>query len=138
MMVYAVKTPPGRTGAIGAANFKEGPAQCRITMEIEPITALEEYGAILRSDEKAAIGYRFNLSPNTGIVTLGNTNIKGVTGLNKIIKVDIILKDDIMDVSIDGRRCIVNRTPEWKGTSLWLYGKHGTVKFKSIKIYPLT
>ena len=90
------------------------------------------------SDEKAAIGYRFNLSPNTGIVTLGNTDIKGVTRLNKIIRIDIILKDDIMDVCIDGRRCIVNRTPEWKGTYLWLYGKHGIVKFKSIKIYPLT
>lgn len=124
-------------GGVGAAYISDVPAQCRITMEIEPATAMEEYGAILRSDEKAGIGYRFNLNPNTGIVNLGNTDIKAVSGLNKPIKVDIILKDDIIDVCIDGRRCIVNRTPEQKGAYMWLYGKHGTVRFKSVKIYPL-
>lgn len=126
------------SGAVGAANISEVPAKCRITMDIEPVTALEEYGVILRSDEKAAIGYRLNLNPNNGIVSLGNTDIKGVTGLSKTNRIDIILNDDIMDVCIDGRRCIVNRTPEQKGTYLWLYGKHGTIKFKSIKIYPLS
>ncbi|GAO45435.1 family 43 glycosylhydrolase [Flavihumibacter petaseus] len=125
-------------GAVGAASISDVPAQCRITMEVEPTTALEEFGLIVRSDDKAGTGYRFNINPNTGIVSLGNTDIKAVTGLDKPIKADIILRDDIIDVCIDGRRCIVNRTPEQKGNYLWFYGKHGTVTFRSVKIFPLT
>ena len=71
------------------------------------------------------------------MVRLGNTNIKAVDGLDKTIKDDIILNHDIIDVCIDNRRCIVNRTPEQKGGFLWFYAKHGHVKFKSIKISPL-
>lgn len=63
--------------------------------------------------------------------------IRAVAGLNKPIKVDIIVKDDIIDVSIDGKRCIVNRTPEQKGGFVWFYAKHGEVNFKSIKVSPL-
>jgi hypothetical protein len=47
------------------------------------------------------------------------------------------MKEDIIDLCIDGRRCIVNRTPEQKGSMLWFFAKHGTVKFKSVKVNPL-
>lgn len=67
-------------------------------LEIEPLSATEEYGLQLRSDDKASDGYRLNFSANTQIVSLGNTNIKAVNDLNKKIKVDIILYDDIIDV----------------------------------------
>lgn len=47
------------------------------------------------------------------------------------------MKDDIIDVSVDNRRCISNRLSEQKGSFLWLYAKHGNVQFKSIKVFPL-
>jgi hypothetical protein len=106
-------------------------------MEIETAGSVDEYGLYLRSREKAEAGYRLNFSPNNQTVSLGNTMIRAVSGLNKSIKLDIIVKDDIIDVSIDNKRCIVNRTPEQKGGFLWFYAKHGEVKFKSIKVSPL-
>ncbi len=91
----------------------------------------------MRSNERAAGGYKLNFLQNERIVTLGNTSINAVDGLNKNIKVDIIMKDDIIDVSVDNRRCISNRLSEQKGSFLWLYAKHGNVRFKSIKVSPI-
>jgi beta-fructofuranosidase len=122
---------------VGTARIDNIPAKCRITLEIAPQGTTEEYGLYLRSDDKAGIGYRLNFSANTQMVSLGNTSIKAVSGLNKTIRVDIILNDDIIDVCIDNRRCIVNRTPEQTGSVVWLYAKHGPVTFKSIKINPI-
>ena len=56
---------------------------------------------------------------------------------NEITGSGILSKDDIIDVCVDNRRCIVNRCPEQKGDQLWLYAKQGNVIFKSIKISEL-
>jgi len=130
----SVKAPNGT----GAAHATSMPLNCRITLEIETGTTVDEYGLYLRSNERAEAGYRLNFSPNNQTVSLGNTMIRAVGGLNKTIKVDIVLKDDIIDVCIANRRCIVNRTPEQKGGFLWLYAKHGEVTFRAIKVSPLT
>ncbi len=130
---FIINSPNGA----GAAHFENIPLQCRITMEIEPQGPNEEYGLYLRSDENASSGYRLNFSAINQTVSLGNTSIKAVSGLNNSIKVDMILKDNIIDVCVDTRRCIVNRTPEQKGSFLWLYAKHGKVTFKSIRVYPI-
>jgi beta-fructofuranosidase len=122
---------------VGSAHIENVPVNCRITAVLEPTTAIAEYGMYLRSDKNADRAYRLNFSPNEKSVWLGNTMIKGVEDLGKAVKVDIIMKDDIIDVSIDGKRCIVNRTPEQKGGYLWFYARHGSIKFKSIQISPL-
>jgi len=129
----SIKAPNG----VGVAHAEAIPLNSRIMLEIETIGSVDEYGLYLRSREKAEAGYRLNFSPNSQTVSLGNTMIRAVSGLNKTIKLDIIVKDDIIDVSIDNKRCIVNRTPEQKGSFLWFYAKHGEVKFKSIKVSPL-
>lgn len=125
------------SNGVGSAYFNNMPGNCRITLTIEPQTSTEEYGLYLQSNENASGGYRLNFNANEQIVSLGNTDIKAVQGLNKSITVDIILKEDIIDVCIDNRRCIVNRTPEQRGNFMWFYAKHGTVSFKSIKVSPL-
>ncbi len=122
---------------VGAAHCEAIPLNCRITMEIEPSGPNQEYGLYLRSNEKAQDGYRLNFSANNLTVSLGNTKIEGVKGLNKSIKLDIIIEDGIIDVNINNKRTIVNRTYEQKGTLLWFYAKHGKVNFKSIRVSPL-
>jgi len=125
------------TNGAGVAHIKHVPLKCRITMEIEPSGLFEEYGFYVRADETADKGYRINFSANNKIVSVGNTNIKAVQGLDKAIKIDLILNGDIIDLSIDNKRCIVNRAIEQQGGYFWFYAKHGNVKFKSIKIRPL-
>ncbi|MEJ7738637.1 MAG: family 43 glycosylhydrolase [Chitinophagaceae bacterium] len=130
---YLISAPNG----VGAGYFENIPVNCRITLEIEPLGNNEEYGLYVRSNVKATGGYKLNFSSNNRTVTLANTSIYAVDGLNNNINIDIIMKNDIIDVCIDNRRCIVNRLPEQKGSMLWLFAKHGYVKFKSIKISPL-
>lgn len=124
-------------GGVGAAHMENIPANCRITLEIEPTGINEEYGIYLKSDKHGESGYRLNFSANDKTVSLGNTTIYAVDGLTKAIKVDIVMKDGILDADIDHRRTVVNRTYEHNGDVLWLYAKHGNVNFRSIKISPL-
>lgn len=124
-------------GAIGTAHLEHLPINCRITMIIEPSGPDEEFGLILHSNEHAESGYRLNFSPSTGTVELGNTSISGVDGLYKPVKVDVVMKNGIIDVSVDDKRTIVYRTYEHRGDLLWLYTKHGKVNFKNIEIAPI-
>ena len=122
---------------LGAAHYKDVPVNARITLEVEPQGDNEEYGLYLRADERAANGYKLRFSANERTVSLGNTRIESVEGLAKNTLIDIIMQNDIIDVSINGNRCIVNRMPEQKGGYLWLYAKQGNVKVKSVTIAPL-
>ncbi|MEN0052861.1 MAG: hypothetical protein AAGC65_04295 [Mucilaginibacter sp.] len=124
-------------GGVGSAHVEDVPANCRITLEIEPIGLNEEFGLYLKSGARAEGGYRLNFSAANKTVKLGNTTIEGVDGLNKPIKVDIVIKDGIIDVDVDHRRTIVNRTYEQNGSFVWFYAKHGQVNFKSITVSPL-
>jgi hypothetical protein len=124
-------------GGVGAGHIENVPPRYRITFEAEPTGPNEEYGLYLKSDADAGAGYRLNFSAEDQTVSLGNTTIRAVKGLNHPVRVDIIVKEDIIDVNVDGKRCIVNRVPEAKGGFLWFYAKHGQVKFSSVRIRPL-
>jgi len=131
---FSINSPNGQ----GAIHFADIPLNSMITVEVEPKGINEEYGFYLKANDNASTGYKLAFSANKKIVRLHNTAIYAVDGLDKNIKVTIIMKDDIIDVSVDGRRCIVNRLIEQKGNFLWIYAKHGYVKFKSILVSPLT
>lgn len=124
-------------GAIGGIYMKDIPVNCRITLEIEPVGTNQEYGLFLRNNKEASEGYKLCFAPNQGSVYLHNTSIHAVSDLNKKIKVDIIMKDDLIDVSVNSKRCIINRLPEKKGDYLWLYAKQGSVVFKNIQVAPI-
>jgi sucrose-6-phosphate hydrolase SacC (GH32 family) len=125
------------SGGLGIAHIENVPQNYRMTLEITPEGANEEYGVFLHSGAKAEGGYRLNLSAANKSVHLGNTAIEGVDGLNKKIRIDVVVKDGIIDVDVDHRRTIVNRTYEQNGDMIWFYAKHGKVTFSSITIYPL-
>ncbi len=131
---FLISSPNG----IGTAHFESVPENCRITFEIEPKGPNEEYGLILRANEDGTRGYKLTFSANNQIVQLHDSKIYSVEELDKNIKVDIIMKDGIIDVDINNRRCIVNRLLEEKGNVLWFFAKHGNVKINTIKIAPLT
>jgi hypothetical protein len=140
-MVYGKNIAGGvilwSTGGIGAAHVEKVPVDARITLEIDPSGNSEETGLYLRSTEKGPGGYKLSFSRNHREVCLGNTCIADVDGLDKPFKLDIVMSDAILDVSVNGKRCIVNRLPEQKGDFLWFYVKHGKAGFRSVRIRPL-
>lgn len=130
---YVINSPDG----LAATGFINLPGGCRITLEIEPMGTVEEYGLSMKSVLNEGDGYKLSFSPDNAEVSLQDTRISAVNFLDKKIKLDIIVKDDIIDVSIDNKRCIVNRLYEKKGNKLWIYAKHGKAKFTNIVIRPL-
>jgi len=71
------------------------------------------------------------------MITLGNQIVNGVYRLDQPFKVDIIMKDDIIDVCVKGNRCILNRVHEHKGRKLVLYARNGLIEFKNLKVNKL-
>ncbi len=142
-MMYKATMGSGNTitlsdgSGVATARIGSIPENCRITFEIEPVGANEEMGVILKSDENGNSGYRLNLSASNKTVAMGNTAIQGVDGLQKQVTIDIVIKDGILDADIDHRRTVVNRTYEHHGSTIWLYAKHGTVRFKNLVVRPL-
>jgi hypothetical protein len=60
-----------------------------------------------------------------------------VEGLDQRLHVEIAACGDILDVCIDGRRCIVNRLPERHGDKLYLFAHNADVVFSNLLIEPL-
>jgi hypothetical protein len=132
---YRIKSPNGK----GAFILNNIPLNVRISFEAIVETPVEEFGLMLRSTDKSreGSGYYFKVSPENGTVFLHNTFIKAVSGLEKKVRIDIIMHEDIIDANIGASRCIVNRLAGQKGGNLVFYAKHGTVNFQSIVIAPL-
>jgi hypothetical protein len=117
--------------------FRGVPADCKITFEAGPHGLPEEYGCFLRCDSLGGHGYRLRFSPDDREVGLAETSITAVDGLDKKVRVQIILKGDIIDVCVGNKRCIDDRLYERKDGFLGFYCKHGMVEFSSIRIEPL-
>jgi beta-fructofuranosidase len=125
------------SGGLDAIFFKDIPADCSISFDADPAGLPEEYGCFLRSDSTGAHSYRLSLSPDNKTVRLAETNISAVDGLDHKVKVQIIIKGDIIDVCIGNKRCIDDRLYEQQGAYLAFYAKHGKVTFSNIRIAPL-
>ena len=130
---HTVDAPNG----LDAFFFENLPADCIISFEAVQTAAVEEFGLYLRSDKDGRSSYKLSFSPADHMVGLAGSNITAVEGLDKKIKVQIIMKGDVIDVCIDGKRCIDNRLYEKKGAYAGFFAKHGKMIFSSINITAL-
>jgi hypothetical protein len=61
-----------------------------------------------------------------------------VEGLDRPFTLDVIAKDDILDVCVDDRRTLVVRaTPGVNGDRLFLFVQNGEVRFEALDVRPL-
>ncbi|HEV2481507.1 MAG TPA: family 43 glycosylhydrolase [Puia sp.] len=130
---YMIRTP----GGLGAFFLSGVPTDVTISFDVEPKGPVEAFGCFLRGDEKGRDAYRLVFTPEDEDVALAESHIKAVEGLDKKMHISIVAKGDIIDVCIAGKRCIVNRLYEKKGTVLGFFAKHGTVAYSNIKINSL-
>jgi beta-fructofuranosidase len=72
---------------------------------------------------------------------LQSVNLEGESitakDLDKGFSLEIICKDDIIDVCIDNRYTIINRLPEFHGDSAFFFCENGTLEIKDIHIESL-
>lgn len=117
-----------------ALSFTDVPQNCVIRFEGEVTGHVEEFGALLRSNRDFSDSYKLSISPENHEVSLYNTEIKAVKNIDKRVKVQIIMRGDVIDVNINNQRSVVNRLIQKKGTGLALFAKQGTVSFLNFSI----
>lgn len=120
---------------IGIASISNLSPDYRIRMTLEPVGNYDELGLFVRATDTKHKGYKLELNANKESVFIYNTGINAVKNLHKPIVMDVILKDEFIDVNVNGKRSIINRLPEQKGDKLFFFIKNGTVRIKDIKVY---
>lgn len=120
---------------IGVASLSDLPLNYRITMEITPISNYDEIGLFVRGTDTRNKGYKIELNANKESAFIYNTGINAVKDLRKTIMLDVIIRDEFIDMNINGKRSVINRLPEQKGNKLFFFLKNGHAEFKNIKIY---
>lgn len=113
------------------------PRDCRIQCRVIPGANTARFGLGLHGSGAFESMAELAFSPYTRSITLGRERIECVDGLDQLFTLDIILKEDIIDVCIDQRRCLINRLPEQKGDRLFFFCEDGSVRFEELKIRPL-
>ena len=82
-------------------------------------------------------GYDLRFSPHDRVASLNEQWIYGVDGLDRPFSLEIVLRDDIIDVCIDGHRTLIDRCPEQRGGRMLLYAQDSEVAFEVAEIAAL-
>ena len=114
------------------------PENVRITMQIVPKSNSESFGLRLKGSGNFESGYLLRLSPYERSVDLNGQSILNVEGLDHSCRLEVVLRDDIIDVCVDDRRCLVNRCPGLSGNRLFFFCRNGQVIFQDLQVSPLS
>ena len=145
----------GKTVQINAPDgFEAGmltlvPQDVRITLNIRPKADSSFFGLCMRGSGNYEKGCELRFEPSRQRVQFGvpnqgsmgndsNCEILDVEGLAHPFTLDIVLKDDVVDVCIDNRRTIVSRYWDPHGDRLFFFAQDADVSFDSVEIRPLS
>ena len=126
----------GRAG-LAVAMLTEIPHNVRLTLRCCPESAVGNFGLRLRGTGNFAAGYDLLFQPVAQIVKLHEEIITAVAGLDRPFTLEILLYADLIDVCVDGRRCIVNRCPERQGDRLFFFAHASSITVTDLIIEPL-
>lgn len=98
----------------------------------------QRYGIAVRGTDTYAERYEIDFNPQeqricvtgtrkTGVAAPVKYELRSVTGLMEGALVELILHDDIVDLCINKRRCMVLRLPELRGEKLYIFGHDGEI-----------
>jgi hypothetical protein len=126
-----------QASGLAVAEFGPVPQNVRITLRVLPGSVSGLYGLRLRGGDQFAPGYDVQILPAERMVKLHEETIAAVEGLDQPFTVEIILQDDLIDLCIDDRRCIVNRCPERRGDRFFLFAQNTQVTFADLQVQPM-
>lgn len=107
----------------------------RLRLRVEPGT--HEVGLQLRAANISTQGVGMVLSPHRQRLTLGDAVLSPLPELAASLTLEIILYDDIVDLCLDDRACLINRVPAAKGDQLVITCRDGSVTVEEIEVCPL-
>ncbi len=112
------------------------PQNVRISVDVQAAPGAAAFGLRLRGDDFAH-GYELACMLPERMVKLHDEVIYAVDGLDRPFGLEIVAYEDILDVCIDRRRCIVNRCPQQHGDELFFFAHNADVTFDNLQIEPL-
>jgi len=113
------------------------PTNARIRVTVRPEAHSALFSLFLKGAENLQSGYELRFLPFERRVELLDQAIICVDGLGENFTVDIILTEDLIDVCIDQRQCLINRCAEFNGDRLFFCAHNAAVVFDAIEIKPL-
>jgi hypothetical protein len=112
------------------------PQQVRILVDVEPEPGAAVFGLRLRGNDFSS-GYELAFHLPERLVKLGSETIYAVEGIERPFTLEIVAYEDIIDVCIDERRCLLNRCPEQHGEQLYFFAHNADVAFYHLQVEPL-
>jgi hypothetical protein len=144
-------------GGFSAVPLTGVPGNARITLRVVPGPGAQGFGLCLRGRgeyeggcelrfepgrQRAQYGVPYQHGPAkdaTGRAAEGRDfAIENVEELDRPFTLDIIVKNDLIDTCIDGRRTMITRRdPQPEGDRLFFFARKGEVRVESIVVRPL-
>ncbi len=125
------------------------PQNVRITVRAKPSANVLNYGLCCRGNGEYETGCELRLEPAAQRIQYARpvqhasdptarngASIDQVAGLDGETTIDMIVKDDLVDVCVGGRRTLLQRQAG-QGDRLFFFVRNGTVSFEDIEVRPL-
>jgi hypothetical protein len=123
------------------------PLNYRLKARVIPAPGTSAFGLCARGSGRYEKGHELRFEPEKGKVGWRNpdtgttderqeTALYNVDGLTRPFEIELIVKDDILDLSIDGRRTLIIRAG-LSGDRLFLFAHNGGVTFENLHVQPL-
>jgi hypothetical protein len=121
----------------------------RLQMDVVPETGIALFGLALCADSRSADSacellfhpkeqsVAFSKMSGSAGKSFGGPSLVAVDGLDKPFAVDIVVRHDMLDVQIDGRRALVTRFWNPAADRLTFFALGGQVTFRNLRISPL-
>ena len=131
--VVIVTSPPAGTVLLHARQqarevaLLEGvPPDMRVRVRVRPGGGCHgRFGLGLRASGNLKTGYVLGFDPGMRKAWLADETIEGVEFLGEHFDLEVVCRGDILDANIGGRRCLINRLPQARGASLFLFAENG-------------
>ena len=134
---------------LGIAALDRLPANFRLKLRVRPETNTAAFGLCVRGSGGYGKGHELRFEPDREKVVWRNSDsdtieehersaLYELEGLNRPFEIELIVKDDLLDVCIDGRQTLITRAkPSFTGDRLFLFAQNGGATFENIEVQPL-
>jgi hypothetical protein len=113
------------------------PGNVRLKLRLSLGVGAMDFGLRLRAEQDFDSGVDLHFSPNDKTVCLNQEWLFGVEGSGKLFDLEIILWQDLIDVTIDNRRTLIDRCSEKRGDRMYFYAQDSVIGFEMIEINSL-
>ncbi|WP_165232699.1 LamG-like jellyroll fold domain-containing protein [Aquisphaera insulae] len=134
-----------------AAKLSALPRNVRLSATMRPDAGVRSYGLVVRSAGGRDNGMEIRFVPAEGLVRFeplgvtipkpmlrdGHRERGGLEDLARGMKLELLLKDDLLDVCVDGRRTFIVRVPP-RGETIHVFSEGGSLAVNDLTVRPLS